>query len=152
MGRMTRWIGLLGFSCLVLGCGGDGPMAVFPGGPLSSGDWVEETEIDWSFASAIEEIELESGGSSRTTWIAVLDGKAYVPCSLDFPPFKTWHKEALKDPKAVVRVEGKRYRRSLQKVEDADLQTQLEAIIEEKYSGSPGDGGTWFFHLAPAAG
>ncbi|MAE94295.1 MAG: hypothetical protein CL910_06510 [Deltaproteobacteria bacterium] len=142
------WLGLV----FVLACGGDGPTAMFPGGPLTSGEWIEETEVDWSFASEIEEIELQSGGSSRTTWIAVIGEQAFVPCSLEFPPFKTWHEDALTDPSAVVRVGGKRYRRTLQKVEDAQLQAELEALVEEKYGGSPGDGGVWFFLLASPAG
>jgi hypothetical protein len=129
----------------------DGPISMFPGGPFESGEWVEQNDVDWSFAADIDEIELQSGdpARSRTTWILVADGEAYIPCSLGFPPGKTWHHEALQDPDAVVRVDGKRYRRTLVKVDDAELERRLGAIALEKYSPPPSSDGVWFFHLAP---
>jgi len=51
-----------------------------------------------------------------------------------------------------MRIEGKRYRRRLLKVEDAALQQRIGAIATAKYGGGPpGDPGFWFFHLAPPA-
>ena len=157
--RLLRWIAIV-FAGLVMLVGAvafgarfaDGPIAVFPGGPFASGEWVEDPNVDFSFAANIEEIELESGASptSRTTWI-LLDGKrAYIPCSLGFPPGKRWHTEALASPEAVVRIEGKRYRRRLVKVEDDALVQRLATAAGQKYgSGPPGGSGVWFFHLAP---
>lgn len=147
-------IAILGLLVLVGGIAfgarfADGPVAMLPGGPLSSGEWVEERDVDWTFASDVQEIELQSGGRSRTTWVLVLDGEAYVPASLSFPPGKSWHREALTDPAAVVRVEGKRYRRSLAKVEDPELEARLGEAVLAKYTPPPGGGGAWFFHLAP---
>jgi hypothetical protein len=129
----------------------DGPIAMLPGGPLASGEWVEEADVDWGFAADIEEIELQSGdpARSRTTWILVLDGEAYVPGSLSFPPGKSWHQEALTDPEAVVRVTGKRYRRRLLKVDDAELEARLAEVLGGKYTPPPGGGSAWYFHLAP---
>ena len=129
----------------------DGPVAILPGGPLSSGEWAEDGAVDWTFATDIQEIELQSSGRSRTTWILVLDGQAYVPVSLSFPPGKSWHQEALSEPAAVVRVEGKRYRRKLVKVDDAALEARLGEVVLGKYTAPPGGGGAWFFHLAPAS-
>jgi hypothetical protein len=57
----------------------DGPLAILPGGPLASGEWVDDPDVDWSFAAEVAEIELESAGRSRTTWILVHEGEAYVP-------------------------------------------------------------------------
>ena len=131
----------------------DGPVAIFPGGPLASGEWIEDPKVDWSFAADIGEIELESAGRSRTTWILVEGGDAYIPCSLSFPPGKSWHKEALTKPEAAVRVEGKRYRRNLVKVEDGELHRRLFGSVQSKYGDGPlGDASdVWFFHLAPPA-
>lgn len=159
--RVIRWVGIaiasLAVLLALLAFGarfGDGPLAMLPGGELRSGEWVEESDVDWTFAADIEEIELQSGdpARSRTTWILVVDGQAYVPCSLSFPPGKSWHHEALEDPHAVVRVAGKRYRRRLVKVGDAELERRLADVVLEKYTPPPGsDGGVWFFHLAPPA-
>ncbi len=156
---VLRWIGIgivaLALAVALVAFGArfaDGPVAMFPGGPLASGEWVDDPDVDWSFAADVEEIELQSGDPprSRTTWILVVDGEAYVPCSLSFPPGKRWHHEALEDPEAVVRVEGRRYRRTLVKVDDAELERRLADVVLEKYTPPPGsDGGVWFFHLAP---
>lgn len=130
----------------------DGPIAIFPGGVFASGEWVGEPVDDWSFAAEIEEIELQSGEppSSRTTWILVDEGEAYIPCSLGFPPGKRWHTDALAKPDAIVRIQGRLYPRRLLKVEDETLQQRLAAGAKEKYGGGPpGDSGIWFFHLAP---
>lgn len=133
----------------------DGPIAVFPGGPFQTGSIVDDPAADLSFAADVEEIELQSGQppTSRTTWILVEDGEAYVPCSLSFPPRKSWHRNALIHPNAEVRIEGKRYRRRLEKVEDEDLHAKLMQDVAEKYGGLPGTDPSevWFFHLAPGA-
>jgi hypothetical protein len=156
--RVLRWIGIalaalvLALAALAAGARfADGPVAALPGGPLASGEWVEDPNVDWSFASGIQEIELESAGRSRTTWILVLDGEAYVPCSLDFPPLKRWHEEALERPEAVVRVLGRRYRRRLVRVDDQALRGRLSEEVRRKYGGGPvsDPSRAWFFHLAP---
>ncbi len=139
------FIGLVAFGARFA----DGPVAILPGGPFTSGEWVEETDVDWSFAADVQEIELQSSERSRTTWVLVLDGAAYVPVSLSFPPGKSWHHEALEDPAAVVRVDGKRYRRTLVKVDDPELEARLEEVVLGKYTPPPSDAGVWFFHLAP---
>jgi len=156
--RVMRWVsvlvGVLALATGALALGArfaDGPIALLPGGPFQSGEWVEDPEIDWSFVRDVREIELQSGvgPSSRTTWVLFLEGRAYIPCSLGFPPFKRWHREALQDPEAVVRIEGKRYRRTLRKVENPTLHRRLSRATEKKYGGGPisDPDGIWFFLL-----
>ncbi len=157
--RIIRGIALV-LGLLVLGGGAlviaarfaDGPLAVLPGGPFKTGDWVEAPDVDWSFAGDLEEIELQSGDPvrSRTVWLVVHEGEAYVPASLEFPPGKTWHEEALEEPEAVVRVEGKRYRRRLQRVDEEPLGSTIRDLLREKYGAGPGgeSGRIWVFHLA----
>ncbi len=131
----------------------DGPLALIPGGPLVSGELVEEPVADWSFATSIDliEFQLAADSTSRTTWILVNDGKAYIPCSLGFPPGKDWHLRADKDGRATIRVLGKRYDVTLDRIDDAPLSEKLVSIVAEKYDGGP-PGGTsqvWFFALNP---
>jgi len=129
----------------------DGPLVeLLPGGPLVSGDWVTEENIDWGFVVDESTIEFESDGRSRKVWILTLDGRAYIPASLEFPPFKKWHKRALEDPAAVIRIGGKRYARTLVKIDDPALESRLGAQVKEKYGGPPGGGASaWFFRLDP---
>ena len=74
----------------------DGPLGLAPGGPLVAGEVVVAPVGDWAFATDIDTIELQLDGesSSRTTWILVSDGRAFIPASLSFPPGKRWHKTA----------------------------------------------------------
>jgi hypothetical protein len=131
----------------------DGPLGPLPGGPLRAGDLVAEPVADWSFARDTAEIELQlaSQDSSRTTWILVLDEQAYVPASLEFPPGKRWHREAARDGRATLRIDGRRYPVTLVKLDDAEVETlrpKLEAEVDRKYPQRPrGDGGIWMFRV-----
>ena len=129
----------------------DGPLEPFRGGPFKSGEWVEDPDVNWLFAADVKEVELESGEGSRITWILVVDGEAYVPCSLRFPPGKRWHLDALEDPRAVLRIDGRRFRRRLVREEDPARRQRLFDVGRAKY-GYPPDtplDQIWFFRLAP---
>jgi len=131
----------------------DGPIALLPGGPFESGE-MRPTPEDWSFAAAVEEIEFESGGRSRTSWIAVDGGDAFIPASTAFPPGKSWHKEALTDPAAVVRIEGVRYPVELSRVSpESPRFAEVLNRLAEKYPALPGSAdadpaaAVWLFEL-----
>lgn len=128
----------------------DGPLAILPGGPLSSGDFVDVPTRDWTFATELSEIELqlESQSVSRTTWILVRGGVAYIPCSLSFPPGKNWYVEAQRDGRAVLRIEGRRYRVDLTRDDDPTLVDFARPEIERKYGGPPSTkAGVLFFRI-----
>ena len=132
----------------------DGPLGPIPGGPLEAGDAVTAPVTDWSFAKDTGEIELQlaSQRQSRTVWFFVLDGKAYVPCSLSTPPGKTWHKQAVMNGQATLRIDGKRYPVTLTKLDDTIAQQMIGAARAElarKYGQPPpGEGGAWLFQLS----
>ena len=124
----------------------DGPLGPIPGGALASGELVTAPVADWSFAADVGEVELQlaSQSKSRTTWIVVHQGKAYVPAATEYPPGKTWHRAALEDGRAVLRVNGKRYPVTLTKVDDAALVTSVRDVASKKYPARPG-GEVWLF-------
>jgi hypothetical protein len=134
----------------------DGPLGAVPGGKLVGGTLVAEPVADWSFAAPVKEIELQlaSQSISRTTWILVDQGKAYVPASTVMPPGKTWHKRALEDGRAILRIAGKRYPVTLTKVDDAAQQAALREVAKAKYPPPPGTAGgdVWFFAVTSRAG
>ena len=138
----------------------DGPLGPIPGGALEAGPEVTEPVADWSFAKEVAEIELQldSQDSSRTTWVIVHEGQAYVPCSLGFPPGKRWHQQAVVDGRAVLRIDGKRYPVTLTKLDDAtteQLAPTIRSEVSRKYGEPPPtDAGVWIFRVtsrAPAA-
>jgi hypothetical protein len=135
----------------------DGPLGPIPGGRLEAGALVSEPLVDWSFAKDAGEIELQldAQSSSRTVWILVHEGQAYVPCSLGFPPGKTWYEDAAKDGRAILRIDGKRYPVALAKLGDAaarQIEAPLKAEIDRKYGRAPpSDAGVWIFRVTSRA-
>jgi hypothetical protein len=135
----------------------DGPLGPIPGGALEAGEEVAVPVTDWSFAADVGEIELQltSQSRSRITWFLVHEGEAYVPCSVGFPPGKSWHRDAAVDGRAVLRIGGKRYPVTLTKLEDAETSERLatlESEMERKYGRTiPGGEGVWLFRVASRA-
>jgi len=156
--RVLKWLAYLILAVVVgvaalLGAARlhDGPLEIIPGGPFESGELVTAPVDDWSFATDIPTIELQLEGddTSRTVWILVDQGVGYVPCSLGFPPFKTWHRRADRDGRAVLRIDGRLYRVNMQRVDDAEVSARLGAEVRRKYGGGPpSDAAVWFFVLA----
>jgi hypothetical protein len=133
----------------------DGPIAMLPGGPLEAGELVVPPIGDWSFASGVEEIELQllDPARSRTVWIVVHDGVAFVPCGfLDVPLFKQWPYQALEDGRAILRIEGRRFPVELAKVEDADTHLHVARLAADKYGYGAGEAPdpdvVWYFRVA----
>jgi len=128
----------------------DGPIAMIPGGPLEAGELVNDPVTDWSFAADVPEIELQLSyqPSSRTTWIVVHDGRAFVPVSLSFPPGKRWHLAADQNGSALLRIEGRRYPVQLERVRDEAEASQVFEVLRGKYPPPPGSGGgAWLFEV-----
>ena len=159
--RVVRWLlgSLVALSALVVALffGArlhDGPLGPIPGGALASGDWADAPAADWSFARDVGEIELqlESQSISRTTWILVRDGRAWIPCSIGFPPGKTWYQHVPSDGRAVLRIAGKRYAVTLSRDDDPALPDFARAEVARKYGNAPPTGaGVLFFRVEPRA-
>jgi hypothetical protein len=132
----------------------DGPLGPFPGGPLRAGRLVTDAEIDWAPLAEVREVELQlvSPPRSRTTWLLVHDGAAYVPCGLpNVRLLKQWPHEAMEDGRVVLRIDDTRYERHAVRVEDPRLFSALVARMAEKYGAweDAGPDAVWFFRLDP---
>ncbi len=129
----------------------DGPTAFIPGGPLEAGELVTARITDWSFAESVDTLEMQlitDDNRSRTTWILVHNGAAFIPVTLGFPPDKHWHHLAVKDGRAVVRLGGIRYPVNLKRVTGTKRQLSLAEVSAAKYPPAPGsDRGSWYFEL-----
>ncbi|MCR9279404.1 MAG: hypothetical protein NXH85_15715 [Pseudomonadaceae bacterium] len=128
----------------------DGPLIMLPGGPLTSGEMVTDADVDWAQFKDVQEVELESDGRSRITWILVKDDTAYIPASLAFPPGKTWHEQILIDPVAMLRINGKRYPVTLKRVDDEAEKAAIQAANAGKYQAPPGSDASnvWLFEIS----
>jgi hypothetical protein len=140
---------------------GDGPSVVFSGGPLVAGELVTGPEPDWSFARNIGTIEMQllDPPQSRLIWILENEGRIYVVSgymgSFLGGLWKRWPAQAEQDGRAVVRIDGKRYPRSLVRIRTGSVVEGITAELGRKYryEVTPADiaeGTTWLFELTPA--
>ena len=138
----------------------DGPSVVFSGGPLVAGELVTGPEPDWSFARDVGTIELQllDPPRSRLIWIAEHEGKIYVVSGYmgNFIGrlWKQWPPQAERDSRAILRIEGKRYERTLVRMKTGPVVEGVMAEFGRKYGFSGGSaavtsGNTWLFELAP---
>ncbi len=138
----------------------DGPSVVFAGGPLVAGELVTGAEPDWSFARDVGTIELQllDPPRSRIVWIAGSEGKICVVSGYMGTAigrlWKQWPVQAEQDGRAIIRIEGKRYPRTLRRIITGDEVQGVVTELRRKYGfdSNPTDieaGTTWMFELAP---
>ena len=142
----------------------DGPSIIFPGGELVTGELYLGPEPDWSFTDDVGTIHLQLDDplSSRLIWIEESDGKIYITSDYMGTWFgRRWKKWAVQayegDGLAVVRINGVRYERKLERVFYSPL---LDGVIEKKIAKYRSritkeaieSGETWVFELAPRTG
>jgi hypothetical protein len=151
--RSKRWlvrlaviVGLL--FAMLMGCAfllsrADGPVFVFAGGPLRSGEKVDFAELDWDDLDALHELELEIVGaaSSRTLWFSVHEGVPYVACDLDCTDGRLtrWTQQIERDDRVVIRIDAKRVDGRLIHVPHGSAEyAAARAGRDRKYSGDAG--------------
>lgn len=146
--RFTAVLALLGGAVVLVARYSDGPLGPLPGGPLTTGPFVTKPVTDWTFATDVPEIEmqLDAQTQSRTTWVIVEGDKAYIPAATEFPPGKSWHRVALEDGRAVLRIDGRRYPVQLTRVDDLAVQAAVRKVAEAKYPSRPA-GEIWLFSV-----
>ena len=166
--RILKWLGgavaalvILLLVAVLAARLGDGPTAILPGGPLEAGEMYSGPEPDWTFARDVPEMEFQlvEPPVSRTIWLQVVDGKLYVVSgymnSAVGKLWKHWPMQAAKDPRAVIRIDGRRYERKVVRLgPDHPALGGIAAEVERKY-GAPlraemaATGDAWFFALEP---
>ncbi len=140
----------------------DGPIAILPGGPFTSGESVSGPEPDWSFVRDVREVEFQllDPARSRTTWILYHEGKAYIPCGYMTTwwgkIWKQWPLEAEKDPRILLRIGDALYERRLVRIQEGPIVAPLLAELSRKYAGgreipmeAVTSGYLWLYELAP---
>jgi hypothetical protein len=169
MGTLIRILGglialvVVAFVAVLIGARfADGPVAIFAGGPFTSGEKVTGPEPDWSFVHDVQEVEFQllDPERSRVTWIIEHDGKAYIPSGYMTTwwgkLWKQWPFEAEKDPRILLRVGSDLYERKLVRVDSGPVLAPLTAELSRKYGGGTEipveavtSGYLWLFELAP---
>ena len=171
MKTLIKWIAYLFCLFLVLLLGtlifapySDGPIEIVAGGPFVSGE--EATvEPEWSFAKDYSTVEFQllDPEASRTTWIAVHDGRVFIPSGYMTTwwgkIWKQWPSQAEADGRAILRVDGKLYDRQLVRVKGGPDVDPVMAELSRKYAGGAAfpreafdSGYLWIFELQPRSG
>lgn len=131
----------------------DGPIGPFAGGAMQGELW-QGPEPDWAFAAAVDTIEVQvnpSNPRSSRTGVIVHEAKLYVPTT--FERIKRWHHYVLEDPRVVLRIEGRLYRRCATRVRTRPLVKELIRLGRQKY-GFPhhirrAAPYTWYWRMDP---
>ena len=139
----------------------DGPLEIVAGGPFRSGK-VATSEPDWSFAKDYSTVEFQllDPETSRTTWLAVHDGRVFIPSGYMTTwwgkIWKKWPLQAEEDGRAILRVDGSLYDRQLVRVTGGPDVEPVMAELGRKYGwGGPfpreafDTGYLWLFELQP---
>ncbi len=89
MKSVLRWFGAaIGLTALIIAAFvfgmryTDGPIFVFPGGPLECGEWIPYESVDWNELAPQREIEFQlvTPARSRVTWFIVYHNRPCIPC------------------------------------------------------------------------
>lgn len=121
----------------------DGPVGIFAGGPLRSGEEVALGALDWRALDRLHDLELElvGEGRSRTLWFSVDEGIPYVACDLDCVGgmLERWPQQVERDDRVVVRIDGRRALGRLAHVpHGTEEYARVRAGRERKFSGEGG--------------
>ncbi|MGE0621175.1 MAG: hypothetical protein AB7I04_21995 [Pseudomonadales bacterium] len=140
----------------------DGPLELVSGGPFTSGEQYTGAEPDWSFLKdyVTVEFQLLDPVRSRTTWIVEHDNRIFIPSgymnSTVGKLWKQWPKEAERDGRAILRVDGRLYERQLVRIRSGDILTPVLAELGRKYVGGQPvplaavtSNDLWIFELVP---
>ncbi len=142
----------------------DGPVAIFAGGPFSSGDIYSGPEPDWSPMRTRQEVEFQllEPARSRVTWIAEHGGRPCIVSAYMSTSFaeiwKQWPHEIAKDDRILLRVDDVIYERRLVRSMEGPVVGPVLDQLAEKYGLGIGPGGpnetvrngdVWLYEVAP---
>jgi len=156
----------------------DGPKGPIPGGELTSGSYVDASQVNWKSVlgnKPVSEIELQllNPTGSRTTGAFVYNGELYVPVDLGYVwrrlpngiaryflhivwIFKDWHEKAAVDGRVVIRTGGNRYRLNAVRITDEALMSKFREHVStaagsvfKLLSVETNPEDIWFFRLDP---
>ncbi len=168
MKTFAKWVAylfglivVLVLGTLVLARFADGPLEIIAGGTFKTGE-VATDEPDWGFAKDYSTVEFQllDPEASRTTWIAVHDGRVFIPSGYMTTwwgkIWKQWPLQAEEDGRAILRVDGKLYDRQLVRVMGGPEVEPIMAELSRKYGGGAPfprevfeSGYLWIFELIP---
>ena len=139
----------------------DGPIAVFTGGPFTSGT-TRDAPDDWSYLKERDLIEFQtmSPARSRVVWLAVHDSRLFIVSGyMNTRPgaiWKQWPHYIPDDDRIILRIDDNLYEQRLKRfVEVPEVQPVLNELSRKYFGGSQGlgssasvtNGDTWMYEV-----
>ena len=115
----------------------DGPWGVVPGGAFSES--AQPAPQDWSFTKDLDTVEFQliDPVSSRTSWIMEHNNRVFIPSgymnSTVGKLWKHWPMHAEKNGTALLRIDGKAYRVTLERTKNPELLRPVMGELARKY-------------------
>ena len=115
----------------------DGPWGVVPGGAFSES--AQPAPQDWSFTKDLDTVafQLIDPVSSRTSWIMEHNNRVFIPSgymnSTVGKLWKHWPMHAEKNGTALLRIDGKAYRVTLERTKNPELLRPVMGELARKY-------------------
>lgn len=145
----------------------DGPVEFVPGftistgGPFRSGT-LTPSPADWNFLKDREEIEMETLnlGTSKTIWVAVVDGRMFIASGRRNTRigqlWKQWPQLVAEDDRIILRVDDQLYEQRLKPITEGPDVIAAMTELARKYGrgGAPTDDSVarqfvWLFEVTP---
>ena len=169
VGGFIALIALVVISIFVVARFSDGPIGSKPplqmvtAGPFKTGELeIGLEEPDWSFLKNYPTVQFQllDPPRSRTTFIMETSGRIFIPSgymnSTLGKIWKHWPMEAEQDGRAILRVDGKLYERSMVRIHEGEILDDVLAELSRKYAGGfpvskkdVDSGNLWIFELEP---
>jgi len=140
--RLSGWIVVAIIAFAVFLRFSDGPVLVFPGGRLRSGEPMAFDAVDWRALDRLRELELEveRTGRSRLLWFSVYQVRPYFSCGFGceggWP--KRWPHHVERDARVVLRLDGKRIEARLERVSEQSPEYAAARKARQSKFGSTG--------------
>ena len=139
----------------------DGPLAIFTGGPFTSGV-LESAPEDWSYLKDRDLIEFQTltPARSRTVWLAVHDSRLFIVSGYMNTGYgsiwKQWPHYLGEDDRIILRVDDALYEQRLKRImEGPEIVPVLQELGRKYFDGTQGlgtqdtvvRGDTWMFEV-----
>ena len=158
LGALVLLVGLFLFSMRFR----DGPMAVFAGGPFTSGE-LSAAPTDWTAIRDYDVIEFQTmePNRSRTVWLAVHDRRLFVVSGYMNTGYggiwKQWPHYLEDDDRIILRIDGRLYEQRLERIMSGpEVVPVLRELARKYFPGAAGDitspesvsnGDTWMYEV-----
>ena len=169
VGGFIALIALVVISIFVVARFSDGPIGSEPplemvtAGSFKTGELqAGPTEPDWSFLKDYPTVQFQllDPPRSRTTFIMQTRVRIFIPSgymnSTMGKIWKHWPMEAEQDGRAILRVDGKLYERSMVRIQEGEILDAVLGELSRKYAGgfpisrtAIDSGDLWIFELEP---